>query len=91
MSRMATRLARLERGTLEDRETPEWWAIRKWFGNALTAEQEIAVTKYEAAQPAYDPAAPVDSRGWSPELREWLGYHGPRRQSHVPEPKCGRI
>ena len=49
---------------------PSWWAVQKWLGHPLTPEQEAAV----AALPRYDPSAPVDMSGWSPEaVRQWGG------------------
>ena len=83
---MGSRLVRLEQGAGLDQNTPAWLAVRKWLGHALTADQEAEIAAWEAELPPYDPMAPVDTRGWSQEMREWLGYSGPGRENHTPYP-----
>lgn len=90
MSRaIASRLAKLEGSTSGGEDGPGWWAIQRWLGHPLTPEQDAAADAWHARQPKLDPSTPLDTRGWSREAREALGFHGPAQEFHVAD--AGRL
>lgn len=83
MSRLGQRLAKLEAASQGQRQGPEWLAVRNWLGEPLSEAEQTKLAEWVANKPPYDALAPVDTRGWSREAREWLGFMGPAQEFHV--------
>lgn len=85
MRAITRRLERLEAAARSGREGLGWLAVRQWLGESLSAGELERLATYRAMKPPYDPAAPIDTRGWSRAARELMGCHGPASQFHVPD------